>query len=115
LFATPTNNTFLPHFPAKLTVEETPETQQQFEPEATNFYYNTLAPVELNTNYLSGPMVMQLNPDGTEIKSETYKKYPQDDDLKDMTMGKSKMNLQQMYSHLKDTDNTDAIRKILHH
>ena len=103
---------------AKHSTEESESSEaqsQQFEPEATNFYYNTLAPVEQNTNYLSGPMVMRLQPDGTEVKTDSYKKYPQDDDLKDMTMGKDKMSLQQMYSHLRETENMDAIHKILQH
>lgn len=48
-------------------------------------------PLEQNTNYLMGPMVSIMMPDGTPVKGQVQIVMPIDDDMADMTMGQGKM------------------------
>lgn len=68
--------------------------------EASTTHFDNLAPYEQNTNYLTGPMVVRLRPDGTAVDESQHK--PKDDDIKEMTIGKDKMpTFQQIYDNLK--------------
>jgi hypothetical protein len=48
-------------------------------------------PLEQNTNYLMGPMVSIMMPDGTPVKGQVQFIMPVDDDMHDMTMGQGRM------------------------
>ncbi|XP_055534952.1 rhythmically expressed gene 5 protein [Wyeomyia smithii] len=73
---------------------------------AASSHFDNLAPVEQNTNYLSGPMVVRLRPDGTPVDAPHHKTLPKDDDIKEMTIGKEKMpTFQQIYTNLKHNEN----------
>lgn len=48
-------------------------------------------PLEQNTNYLIGPMVSIMMPDGTPVKGQVQFVMPVDDDMHDMTMGQGRM------------------------
>lgn len=39
------------------------------------------------SNYLIGPMVVRVRPDGTPVEEDQYKPLPRDDDLESMTIG----------------------------
>lgn len=72
---------------------------------AASSHFDNLAPVEQNTNYLTGPMVVRLRPDGTPVDGPHHKTLPKDDDIKEMTIGKEKMpTFQQIYSNLKHNE-----------
>lgn len=47
--------------------------------------------LEQNTNYLLGPMVSVMMPDGTPVLGQVPFNMPVDDDMHDMTMGQRKM------------------------
>lgn len=69
---------------------------------AASTHIDNLAPYEQNTNFLTGPMVVRLRPDGTPVDEPHHKVMPQDDDIKEMTIGKEKMpTFQQIYDTLK--------------
>lgn len=68
-------------------------------------HFDSLAPYEQNTNYLTGPMVVRLRPDGTAVDEAPHKVLPKDDDIKEMTIGKEKMpTFQQIYDSLKNNE-----------
>lgn len=70
---------------------------------AASTHFDSLAPVEQNTNYLTGPMVVRLRPDGTAVDEAHHKTLPKDDDIKEMTIGKDKMpTFKQIYDSLKE-------------
>ena len=48
-------------------------------------------PLEQNTNYLMGPMVSIMMPDGSPVKEQIQYIMPADDDMHDMTMGQGRM------------------------
>lgn len=74
---------------------------QRFQPAAST-HFDNLAPYEQNTNYLTGPMVVRLRPDGTAVDESQHKVLPKDDDIKEMTIGKDKMpTFEQIYDSLK--------------
>ncbi|XP_050095007.1 rhythmically expressed gene 5 protein [Anopheles aquasalis] len=85
----------------------------QYQPAAST-HFNNLAPYEQNTNYLTGPMVVRLRPDGTPVEEDRLKSsasvvaaisVPKDDDIKEMTLGKEKMpSFQQIYDSLKQNE-----------
>lgn len=69
---------------------------------AASSHFDNLAPYEQNNNYLTGPMVVRLRPDGTAVEEPQHKVLPKDDDIKEMTIGKDKMpTFQQIYDSLK--------------
>lgn len=47
--------------------------------------------LEQNTNYLIGPMVSIMMPDGSPVKGQSPFIMPVDDDMHDMTMGQGRM------------------------
>ncbi|XP_058057718.1 rhythmically expressed gene 5 protein [Anopheles bellator] len=80
----------------------------QYEPAAST-HFNNLAPVEQNTNYLTGPMVVRLRPDGTPVEEDQGQHpvavAPKDDDIKEMTLGQERMpSFQQIYDSLKQNE-----------
>ncbi|ETN66087.1 hypothetical protein AND_002135 [Anopheles darlingi] len=87
----------------------------QYQPAAST-HFNNLAPYEQNTNYLTGPMVVRLRPDGSPVEEDRVKSsasasvvaaisVPKDDDIKEMTLGKEKMpSFQQIYDSLKQNE-----------
>ncbi|KFB43863.1 AGAP005982-PA-like protein [Anopheles sinensis] len=80
----------------------------QYRPAAST-YFNNLAPYEQTSNYLTGPMVVRLRPDGTPVDEDkvqpTQSRVPKDDDIKEMTLGKEKMpSFQQIYDSLKQNE-----------
>lgn len=70
---------------------------------ASSTHFDNLAPYEQVTNYLTGPMVVRLRPDGTAVDESQHKQVlPKDDDIKEMTIGKDKMpTFQQIYDSLR--------------
>lgn len=48
-------------------------------------------PLEQNTNYLIGPMVSIMMPDGSPVKGQVPFIMPVDDDMHDMTMGQGRI------------------------
>ncbi|XP_055619875.1 rhythmically expressed gene 5 protein [Toxorhynchites rutilus septentrionalis] len=69
---------------------------------AASNHFDNLSPYEQNTNFLSGPMVVRLRPDGTAVDEPHQKVLPKDDDIKEMTIGQEKMpSFQQIYDSLK--------------
>ncbi|XP_058125420.1 rhythmically expressed gene 5 protein [Anopheles ziemanni] len=80
----------------------------QYRP-APSTHFNNLAPYEQTSNYLTGPMVVRLRPDGTPVEEDkvqpTQPRVPKDDDIKEMTLGKEKMpSFQQIYDSLKQNE-----------
>ncbi|XP_053664699.1 rhythmically expressed gene 5 protein [Anopheles marshallii] len=79
----------------------------QYEP-AASAHFNNLAPYEQTSNYLTGPMVVRLRPDGTPVEEDKVQPtavVPKDDDIKEMTLGKEKMpSFQQIYDSLKQNE-----------
>uniref|UniRef100_A0A182QNB8 Uncharacterized protein n=1 Tax=Anopheles farauti TaxID=69004 RepID=A0A182QNB8_9DIPT len=79
----------------------------QYEPAAST-HFNNLAPYEQTSNYLTGPMVVRLRPDGTPVEEDKVQvapAVPKDDDIKEMTLGKEKMpSFQQIYDSLKQNE-----------
>uniref|UniRef100_A0A023ELX7 Putative secreted protein n=1 Tax=Aedes albopictus TaxID=7160 RepID=A0A023ELX7_AEDAL len=72
---------------------------------AASTHFDNLAPYEQNTNFLTGPMVVMVRPDGSAVEHPHQKVLPKDDDIKEMTIGKDKMpTFQQIYDSLKQTD-----------
>lgn len=68
-------------------------------------HFDSLAPYEQNTNYLTGPMVVRLRPDGTAVDEAPHKVLPKDDDIKEMTIGKEKMpTFKEIYDTLKNNE-----------
>lgn len=62
------------------------------EPAATNVHLNYAASQQaINTNFLSGPMVFRVRPDGTPVEEDQRKPLPRDDDREAMTIGKDKI------------------------
>lgn len=47
--------------------------------------------VASTTNFLSGPMVIRVRPDGTPVEEDKLKPLPRDDDREAMTIGKNKL------------------------
>lgn len=77
---------------------------QRYQGAASN-HFDSLAPYEQNTNYLTGPMVVMVRPDGSAVNAPHHKVLPKDDDIKEMTIGKDKMpTFQQIYDNLKQTE-----------
>ncbi|EAA11477.5 AGAP005982-PA [Anopheles gambiae str. PEST] len=78
-----------------------------YEP-AASAHFNNLAPYEQTSNYLTGPMVVRLRPDGTPVEEDKVQPapvVPKDDDIKEMTLGKEKMpSFQQIYDSLKQNE-----------
>lgn len=72
-------------------------------PGASSVHFDNLAPYEQNTNYLTGPMVVMVRPDGSAVDAaHQHKVLPKDDDIKEMTIGKDKMpTFAQIYDSLK--------------
>lgn len=57
-------------------------------PLATNVQLQYVPSVhEPNTNYLTGPMVIRVRPDGTPVEEDRSRPLPRDDDIEAMTMG----------------------------
>lgn len=58
-------------------------------PLATNVQYQYDVPAvnEPSTNYLTGPMVIRVRPDGTPVDEDRSRPLPRDDDIEAMTMG----------------------------
>lgn len=72
---------------------------------AASAHFDSLAPYEQNTNFLTGPMVVRVRPDGTAVDGAHHKVLPKDDDIKEMTIGKEKMpTFQQIYDTLKNNE-----------
>uniref|UniRef100_A0A8D8GM56 Rhythmically expressed gene 5 protein n=3 Tax=Culex pipiens TaxID=7175 RepID=A0A8D8GM56_CULPI len=72
---------------------------------AASAHFDSLAPYEQNTNFLTGPMVVRVRPDGTAVDAAHHKVLPKDDDIKEMTIGKEKMpTFQQIYDTLKNNE-----------
>lgn len=63
-------------------------TNNQF-PLATNvqFQYDVPSVNAPNTNYLTGPMVIRVRPDGTPVEEDQSRPLPRDDDIEAMTIG----------------------------
>lgn len=58
---------------------------------------------EQNTNYLSGPMVFRVRPDGTPVEEDRTKPLPTDDDRVEMTIGKEKLpTVEQIFDSFKN-------------
>ncbi|XP_053672333.1 rhythmically expressed gene 5 protein [Anopheles nili] len=79
----------------------------QYEP-AASAHLSNVAPYEQTSNYLTGPMVVRLRPDGTPVEEDKVQPAlapPKDDDIKEMTLGKEKMpSFQQIYDSLKQNE-----------
>lgn len=66
--------------------------------------------LEQNSNYLMGPDVHYMMPDGSPVKGMIYRPAPEDDDRVDMTMGSRKMpTMQQLYDSIKTMDEQPKI------
>lgn len=66
--------------------------------------------LEQNTNYLMGPNVQYMMPDGSPVKDNIYYTLPADDDREDMTMGSKRMpTMQQLYDSIKTMDEKPKI------
>lgn len=82
----------------------------QYGPAAPTTHFNSLPPYEQTSNYLTGPMVVRLRPDGTPVEEDAVRpsaqsQVPKDDDIKEMTLGKEKMpSFQQIYDSLKQNE-----------
>lgn len=63
------------------------------EPAATSLHLNYAASQQaaINTNFLSGPMVFRVRPDGSPVEEDQRKPLPRDDDREAMTIGKEKI------------------------
>lgn len=64
------------------------EPSNQF-PLATNvqFQYEVPSVNEPSTNYLTGPMVIRVRPDGSPVEEDRSRPLPRDDDIEAMTIG----------------------------
>jgi hypothetical protein len=109
--------------------EETPDTKHadQYEDDdhnnylyaATNYQYayinkpddlDTNEHLEQNTNFLTGPNVQYMMPDGSPVKVNVQQAMPVDDDRDDMTMGSKRMpTMQQIYDSIKTMDEEPKI------
>ncbi len=47
--------------------------------------------VASTTNFLSGPMIIRVRPDGTPVEEDQHKPLPRDDDREAMTIGKNRL------------------------
>lgn len=58
-------------------------------PLATNveLQYDVPSVNEQSTNYLTGPMVIRVRPDGSPVEEDRSRPLPRDDDIEAMTMG----------------------------
>lgn len=66
--------------------------------------------LEQNTNYLVGPNVQYMMPDGSPVQGIVYNDAPQDDDREDMTMNKRRMpTRQELYDSIMTMDETPKI------
>lgn len=54
--------------------------------------------VASTTNFLSGPMIIRVRPDGTPIEEDQNKPLPRDDDREAMTIGKNRLPTAQQIS-----------------
>lgn len=54
--------------------------------------------VASTTNFLSGPMIIRVRPDGTPVEEDQHKPLPRDDDREAMTMGKNRIPTVQQIS-----------------
>lgn len=54
--------------------------------------------VASTTNFLSGPMIIRVRPDGTPVDEDKHKPLPRDDDREAMTMGKNRLPTVQQIS-----------------
>ncbi|XP_055609871.1 rhythmically expressed gene 5 protein [Uranotaenia lowii] len=74
---------------------------------------DALAPYEQASNYLTGPMVVVMRPDGTLVDEHHLKVMPKDDDIKEMTIGKEKMpSFQQIYDSLKQDEHGHSVAAV---
>lgn len=72
-------------------------------PLATNvqFQYDVPSVNEPSTNYLTGPMVIRVRPDGTPVEEDRSRPLPRDDDREAMTIGSGYFpSLQQLSQNL---------------
>lgn len=87
---------------------------------ATNYNYayvnkpvdlDTNEHLEQNTNFLSGPSVVYMMPDGSPVKAMVQQALPVDDDREDMTMGRKRMpmTMQQVYDSIRTMDEEPKI------
>lgn len=54
-----------------------------------------------NSNYLMGPMIIRVRPDGTPVEEDKLKPLPRDDDREAMTIGKEKIpTIQQLVGNV---------------
>lgn len=76
------------------------DTQNKFQephhnhlPAPTNLNLQFLQPPPMpqTTNYLSGPMVVRVHPDGTPVVEDRFKPLPKDDDRDEMTIGRDRL------------------------
>lgn len=66
--------------------------------------------LEQTSNYLMGPMVSYMMPDGSPVREKMYAPLPVDDDREDMTMGSKKMpTMQELYDSIKTMDEVPKI------
>lgn len=54
--------------------------------------------VASTTNFLSGPMIIRVRPDGTPVEEDKHKALPRDDDREAMTIGKNRLPTVQQIS-----------------
>lgn len=54
--------------------------------------------VASTTNFLSGPMIIRVRPDGTPVEEDQHKPLPRDDDREAMTIGKNRLPTAQQIS-----------------
>jgi hypothetical protein len=66
--------------------------------------------LEQSSNYLMGPDVHYMMPDGSPVKGMIYRPAPEDDDRDDLTMTRQKMpTMQQIYDSIKTMDEQPKI------
>lgn len=74
-------------------VHNEPSNQLHQEGAATSvdLQYDVPSVVSPSSNYLSGPMVVRVRPDGTPVDEDRRRPLPRDDDRDAMTLGKVRM------------------------
>lgn len=71
-----------------------PEPHHNHLPSSTNLNLQFLQPPPVSqppTNYLSGPMVVRVHPDGSPVMEDKFKPLPKDDDRDEMTLGRDRI------------------------
>lgn len=58
---------------------------------ALDLQYEVPSVISPRDNYLSGPMVIRVRPDGTPVEEDRFKPLPRDDDRDAMRLGKVRM------------------------